>query len=96
MADDGRFLLDRRKVVRMRGKGVFVAIKQTDDKFVANCTYKADDGAEVHWRARGAISKGGEMTANLKHMKPEGYKSQTRTAKLDPDGENNQRARHVG
>jgi hypothetical protein len=67
-------------------KGIFVTVRQDGDKLVANCTYNNDDGVEVQWRAEGTISKDGEITANLKHTKPEGYLSQVRTGKLDPDG----------
>jgi YVTN family beta-propeller protein len=66
--------------------GIFVTIRQDSDKFVANCTYKNNEGVEVHWRAGGTISKDGEITANLVHTKPEGYASQVRTGKLEPDG----------
>jgi hypothetical protein len=67
-------------------KNIFVTIAQRQDKFVARCTYRNDDDTEVHWRADGTISEDGEITANLVHTRPEGYKSQTRTAQLGPDG----------
>ena len=66
--------------------GIFVNIAQHHEKFVATCTYRNDDNVEVHWRAEGTISEDGDITASLVHTRPDGYKSQTRTAKLDPDG----------
>ena len=65
---------------------IFVNIFQHHEKFVATCTYKNDEGVEVHWRAEGTISEDGDIKATLAHTRPDGYKSQTRTAKLDPDG----------
>jgi hypothetical protein len=65
---------------------IFVAVAQQKEKFAASCTYRNDDGAEVRWRAEGTISEDGEITASLVHTRPEGYKSQTRTARLAPDG----------
>ena len=67
-------------------KNILVTITQHHDKFVATCTYRNDDNVEVHWRAEGTISEDGDITASLVHSRPEGYKSQTRTAKLDPEG----------
>ncbi len=66
--------------------GIFVNIAQHKDKFVATCTYSNDEGVEVHWRAEGTVTEDGDITATLAHTRPDGYKSQTRTAKLDPDG----------
>jgi hypothetical protein len=66
--------------------GILVAVAQHQERFVASCTYRNDDGVEVHWRAEGTISEDGEITASLVHARPEGYKSQTRTARLAPDG----------
>ena len=66
--------------------GIFVHVAQHNDKFVAHCTYKNDGGVEVHWRAEGTIFENGDIKASLVHSRPDGYKSQTRTAKLDPDG----------
>ena len=37
-------------------------------------------------RINGTITKDGEVTSNLKHTKPEGYASQVRTGRLEPDG----------
>ena len=67
-------------------ENILVTIAQHHDKFVATCTYRNDDHVEVHWRAEGTISEDGDITASLVHTRPEGYKPQTRTAKLDPDG----------
>ena len=67
-------------------KDILVNIAQHRDKFVATCTYRNEANVEVHWRAEGTISEDGEITASLVHTRPDGYKSQTRTAKLDPDG----------
>ena len=66
-------------------KDIFVTIQQDGNKLVINCTYQKK-GIEVRWRADGTISKDGELTANLVHITPKGYKSQKRTGKLDPDG----------
>jgi hypothetical protein len=67
-------------------KNILVTIAQHRDKFIATCSYRNDDNTEIRWRAEGTISDDGEITANLVHTRPEGYKSQTRTAKLAPDG----------
>jgi hypothetical protein len=66
--------------------GIFVHVAQHQDRFVATCTYRNDDNAEVHWRTEGTISEDGDITANLVHTRPDSYKPQTRTAKLDAEG----------
>jgi hypothetical protein len=82
----GRFPLIAGTWWEWQEKNILVTIAQHHDKFVATCTYRNDANVEVHWRAEGTISEDGNITASLVHSRPEGYKSQTRTAKLDPDG----------
>jgi hypothetical protein len=66
--------------------GIFVHVAQHQDRFVASCTYRNDDNAEVHWRAEGTVTEDGDIKANLVHTRPDSYKPQTRTAKLDAEG----------
>ncbi|MGO8748920.1 MAG: SUMF1/EgtB/PvdO family nonheme iron enzyme [Thermoguttaceae bacterium] len=67
------------------GPGMPVVIKQSADRFEANCTYMYPQVGEVRWRMEGTITKDGKVTGNLLHVKPE-WGKQLRVAQLMPNG----------
>jgi hypothetical protein len=82
----GEYPLIAGKWAESSEKDTFVTIYQNGNKFVANCTYKEDNGVEVHWDGEGTISREGEIMARLVHTRPRNYVPQTRIGKLAPNG----------